>query len=130
MMKRAVLIHGLGRSSRSMRPIERRLSAGGYDVLNIDYASRSADVRALAAVVAEQIRAYAAGEPLNFVTHSLGGILLRAAVANNFLTPADVARVVMLGPPNRSIDYSPDLQVFSWGRAKVASQAHFLRSHS
>ena len=34
-----ILLHGLCRSSRSMRRIEERLLDKGYDVLNLDYAS-------------------------------------------------------------------------------------------
>jgi triacylglycerol esterase/lipase EstA (alpha/beta hydrolase family) len=37
---------------------------------------------------------------LDFVTHSLGGIVLRVAVAEGLLPPGRIRRVVMLGPPN------------------------------
>jgi triacylglycerol lipase len=96
----AVLLHGLGRSPASMRPIERLLSAHGYRVLNLGYPSRSASVPELARRVALEIAHWAPAEPLDFVTHSLGGILIRQAVAAGHLSAERTRRVVMLGPPN------------------------------
>ena len=97
---RAVLLHGLGRSSRSMLPIERALKDRGYDVLNLGYRSRSANVATLAERAAQQIGPWSAEGPVDFVTHSLGGILLRVMVADGYLANERIHRVVMLGPPN------------------------------
>jgi pimeloyl-ACP methyl ester carboxylesterase len=95
-----VLLHGLGRTSRSMRPLASALEARSFRVFNLAYPSRTAGVGALAADVARQIRDIDDAEPLHFITHSLGGILLRVAVANDDLPLDRIDRVVMLGPPN------------------------------
>lgn len=100
MANAAVLLHGLGRTPRSMRPLERALKASGYRVLNLGYPSRSTNIANLARMVAREIGQWDAGRPLDFVTHSLGGILLRVAVADGMLPLDRVRRVVMLGPPN------------------------------
>ncbi len=95
-----VLLHGLGRSPKSMRPVARALTARGYLVFNIAYRSRSAKIRTLAEAVARDVAAIPSSGPLHFVTHSLGGVLLRVAVAAGLIPLARVGRVVMLGPPN------------------------------
>lgn len=96
-----VLLHGLARSSSSMNDMEQRLIEKGYQVVNIDYPSRKIAIAALAEI------AVGAGlkhcrehnlSPVNFVTHSLGGILVRQFYKNH--SPENVKRVVMLGPPN------------------------------
>lgn len=96
-----VLIHGLGRSPRAMRPLERAAVARGYRVVNVGYAWRTGDVATHAAAVAARIHAEAPAGPLLVVTHSLGGILLRQAVATGALPASRVARAVMLAPPNQ-----------------------------
>lgn len=83
-----------------MRPVERALVAQGYDVLNLDYPSTAAPIFALAEILAERLAGWHGSRPLTFVTHSLGGVLLRAAVATELLSVERVYRAVMLGPPN------------------------------
>ena len=115
--RRAVLLHGLGRSARSMRPVEVALVAHGYSVLNLGYASRTADIETLSADVARRASDWAKGEATHFVAHSLGGILLRVAVDRGYFPPEQVGRVVMLGPPNGGselADVLPRVPVFGW----------------
>jgi hypothetical protein len=92
-----------------MRPIERLLSAHGYRVLNLGYPSRSASIPELARRVASEIAQWAPAEPLDFVTHSLGGILIRQAVAAGHLSAERMRRVVMLGPPNTGSELADQL---------------------
>jgi hypothetical protein len=83
-----------------MRPLERAARARGYRVLNVGYPSRHANVEAHAAYLAARIAADAPSGPLLVVTHSLGGIVLRQAVASGAVPAERVARAVMLAPPN------------------------------
>ena len=83
-----------------MTPIERALLRQGASVLNLGYRSRHADIATLAAEVGAVLAASDPSGPSRFVTHSLGGLLLRAAVAQGVLPADRIGRVVMLGPPN------------------------------
>ena len=42
-----ILLHGLCRTSRSMVPMKQALSESGYQVLNVDYPSRSGSIEKL-----------------------------------------------------------------------------------
>jgi hypothetical protein len=71
-------------------------------VLNLGYPSRSARVAELAEHVAHVVQQFAPEAPaLDFVTHSLGGILLRAAVGAGLIPLERVRRAVLLAPPNQ-----------------------------
>ena len=106
-----ILLHGLVRTSDSMADLEYALKDDGYHVSNIDYPSRDKPVQALAGEAVprglEQCRE-ADANPVNFVTHSLGGILVRQYYSEH--SPENVDRVVMLGPPNQGSEVVDNLK--------------------
>jgi hypothetical protein len=93
-----ILLHGLARSSSSMNVIEKRLHAQGYFVININYPSRDHSIEELAEKFISKALLKCKDRPVNFVTHSMGGILVRQYLSTHKIE--NLNKVVMLGPPN------------------------------
>ncbi|MBN1880499.1 SUMF1/EgtB/PvdO family nonheme iron enzyme [bacterium] len=96
-----VLLHGLLRSPGSMDHMEKALEQAGYTVLNLGYPSTEFPIEELATayVLPEILDCIDSGyRQVHFVTHSLGGIIVRQLRASG--APLNFGRVVMLGPPN------------------------------
>lgn len=97
-----VVLHGMGRTARSMRPVEAALREAGFDVLNIGYSSYCCSIPELGATVRQEIEAKRrpTHTRLHFVGHSLGNIIARWVIAQEDAPPG-VGRLVMLAPPNQ-----------------------------
>lgn len=113
-----ILLHGLGRTRHSFHKMEQVLTNQGYRVINCDYPSTRKNISTLAMDTIQSAVEKAAqyrSNKIHFVTHSLGGLLLREYLAKKEIP--NLGYSVMLSPPNQGseiVDHFKENRLFNW----------------
>jgi len=109
------LLHGLWRSLWAMESISRFLNQRGFETLNVPYPSFR---KSLDEIVDATAKAIGSSEkPTHFVTHSMGGIVLRCLAHRH--PDLVTGKVVMLAPPNHGSEIIDWLEDSPLGRLSL-----------
>ncbi|MHC4453657.1 MAG: esterase/lipase family protein [Planctomycetota bacterium] len=121
-----IVLHGMGRTKNSMNRIEKSLVKDNYNVWNESYPSRSENIEKLAVEHIEKGLAFcnkAKAETIHFVTHSLGGIMVRYYLQEHKID--NLGKIVMLSPPNKGsevADFLKDVYVYKLAMGPAGQQ--------
>lgn len=103
-----ILIHGIIRSAKSMGALRKQFTDDEFTVLGFNYASTRIDIPAAADYLHQVIESLDGIERIDFVVHSMGGLVTRAYLAEH--RDPRIGRMVMLGVPNLGAHLARDLK--------------------
>ena len=94
-----ILIHGIGRASQSFAPMAEALRDKKYTVVGFDYPSTQRPIPDCADYLHSVIQSLEGISEIDFVCHSMGGLVLRAYLMKH--GDPRIRRAVMCGVPNK-----------------------------
>lgn len=106
--KAVVLIHGIGRSSKSFSSMAKQLELDGYTVVGFDYPSTRVPIPECAEYLHKVLQSLEGIESIDVVGHSMGGLVLRGFTMDH--TEPRLRRAVMLGVPNKGAEMADFLK--------------------
>ncbi len=114
-----VMLHGLGRSKDIFDALAAVLRHNGYEPASVNYPSTRRNLAAHADQLNRLLEAWEDVATVSFVTHSLGGVVIRAALARAAPWRERVAvnAVVLVAPPSQGsamADALHDVPLVDW----------------
>lgn len=109
-------LHGFMRTPSCMNKMVKALRNEGYEVENWGYPNRERFIQEHAqelVIDLEKTASVYPGEPIHFVTHSMGGLIVRAAL-NHPDCPEEAkwGRAILMAPPNQGAKFGQFLSRF------------------
>ncbi len=123
-----VLIHGLLQSSKCMAEMRTTLKDAGYTTIDFDYPSTQVSITEAAQFLDRLIQSLEGIDELNFVVHSMGGLVVRAYSME--YSDSRIKRMVMLGTPNRGAELADITQQYWIVRTAAGPGARQLGTRS
>jgi pimeloyl-ACP methyl ester carboxylesterase len=93
-----ILVHGIFRSSKSMAKVRKALQGDDCEVFGFDYPSTRVTIADSAEYLHESLQSLEGIDDIQFVVHSMGGLVVRAYLAKH--RDPRISRMVMIGVPN------------------------------
>lgn len=98
-----LLIHGILRSTGTFSELEKALIEAGFDAVAISYPSTRSTIEEHAEGLARLLDRQEGTETVSFVTHSMGGLVVRYLLSRDGAWKNRIAvdRIVLIAPPNQ-----------------------------
>lgn len=97
-----ILLHGLGRSDKSMWRLKQHFEKAGYYTITMNYPSLRASVQENAEYLHQVLQSLEGIEKVHLIGFSMGGIVLRQCLATH--PEPRLGRVVFIGSPNQGAE--------------------------
>ena len=105
-----IVLHGISKDNKITYLLSKRLAESGFEVHNISYPYRNKTIQEISDFLHEKIIDLGIDkkEKLNFVGHSMGGLIIRNYIHK--YKPENLNRVVMVATPNHGSELADKMK--------------------